>query len=545
MQINVIYDQSPSSLPAGFMAAVNYVVNYFDTTFTNPVTINIDLGYGEIAGQSLGSGALGESETFFNSVAYTQAVNALKANQPSATQQAAYATLPGSSPVNGGTLWVSTAQEKALGLLAANNSAIDGYVGLSNTFPFNFSTSAVAGQYYFDGVLAHEFAEVLSRGSLLGEALGGTNSYSIMDLFRYSAPGTRQLGTGGPAYFSINNGTTNLDSWNTNPSGDLGDWAGSAGADAFLAFSPTGQQNWITQPDLTLMNVLGWDVAPPTPPPVVTANNQSVAAGQQVALSSLFSVSGSGITQYKVWFSYPEGGSPAVGTLTNNGTAIALDQWVTLSSLSGWIYTGSASSGTDRIWLIASNGQSSEALANITDPGSPGAAAPVVTANNQSVAAGQQVALSSLFSVSGSGITQYKVWFSYPEGGSPAVGTLTNNGTPIAPDQWVTLSSLSGWVYTGSANSGTDKIWLIASNGQSSEALANITDPGAGHSSASQLSDLGSEPGKLDQAISLFSQYLAAPLGQSDFGRTNHPNVAFQDQSNFLAPPAQDRLPHA
>jgi phosphohistidine swiveling domain-containing protein len=278
---------------------------------------------------------------------------------------------------------------------------------------------------------------------------------------------------------------------------------------------------------------------------VVTANNQSVAAGQHVALSSLFSVSGSGITQYKVWFSYPEGGAPAVGTLTSNGAPIALDQWVTLNSLSGLVYTGSASSGTDKIWLMAYNGQWSEALANVTDPGAP---APVVTANDQSVAAGQQVALSNLFSVSGSGITQYKVWFSYPEGGAPAVGTLTSNGTPIALDQWVTLNSLSGLVYTGSASSGTDKIWLMAYNGQWSEALANVTDPGlitsANHSSDSQLSGLGSEHGGLDQTVALLNQYMAASLGQSDFGGTNHLNVAFQDQSPFLTPPAQDRSHH-
>ncbi len=118
-----------------------------------------------------------------------------------------------------------------------------------------------------------------------------------------------------------------------------------------------------------------------------------------------------------------------MGTLTDNGTPIAADQWVTLNSLNGWVYTGSASSGTDKIWLIASDGQSSEAVASISDPGTP---EPVVTADNQSVAAGQQVALSSLFSISGSGINQYKVRFSYPEGGSPAVGTLTDNGAPIA-----------------------------------------------------------------------------------------------------------------
>jgi len=264
MQINVIYDQSQGSLPAAFVTAVNYVVNYFDRTFANPVTVTIDLGYGEIAGQSLGSGALGESETYFNSVDYSQAVNALKANQPSVTQQAAYSTLPRSSPVSGGALWVSTAEEKALGLLAGNNSAIDGYVGVSSTYPFSYAAGVApaSGQYYFDGVLEHEFSEVLGRTSLLGDGLGGTNSYAIMDLFRYSAPRARQLGTGGSAYFSINSGSTNLDTWNTNPNGDLGDWAASAGADAFLAFSPSGQIDPITSTDLTLMNVLGWNAPP-------------------------------------------------------------------------------------------------------------------------------------------------------------------------------------------------------------------------------------------------------------------------------------------
>ena len=102
-----------SSLPAGFVAAVDYVVNYLESVFTNPVTVNIDLGYGEIAGQSLFSGALDESETFIDPVSYSQAVAALKADA-SPQQQAAYALCrPQSAP--GGTLWISTAEEKAWG----------------------------------------------------------------------------------------------------------------------------------------------------------------------------------------------------------------------------------------------------------------------------------------------------------------------------------------------------------------------------------------------------------------------------------------------
>src|SRR5262249_7057724 len=132
-------------------------------------------------------------------------------------------------------------------------------------------------------------------------------------------------------------------------------------------------------------------------------------------------------------------------------------------------------SGTDKMWLRAYNGAwSNSSPASITDPGAP---APVVTANNQTVATGQSVALSSLFSVSGSGITQYQVWFSFPEGSAPALGAVTNNGTPIALDTWVTLASLSGVAYTGSAQSGTDEMWLRAYNGAwSSSSQANITD---------------------------------------------------------------------
>ena len=39
MNINVTYDPSVSTAPAGFTAAVTYVVNLFDTIFTSNVTV--------------------------------------------------------------------------------------------------------------------------------------------------------------------------------------------------------------------------------------------------------------------------------------------------------------------------------------------------------------------------------------------------------------------------------------------------------------------------------------------------------------------------
>ena len=238
MNLKVWFDQSVSTLPASFVAAVNYVVNYFDSLFTENVTINIDLGYGEIDGQPLAGNALGESEPNLASASYLQTVGTLQTKD-----QLGSSTLPGSSPFNDGTLWLTTAQERAIGLLPGNSGEVDGWVGISNTAPFSFSanTTPAAGQYYLIGVLEHEFTEIMGRISFISADIGATGSYSVMDLYRFSSSGVHQLGTSSPAYFSIDNGDTNLGNWNTNPGGDLGDWAASAGPDAFLAFSPPGQ----------------------------------------------------------------------------------------------------------------------------------------------------------------------------------------------------------------------------------------------------------------------------------------------------------------
>jgi hypothetical protein len=113
-------------------------------------------------------------------------------------------------------------------------------------------------------------------------------------------------------------------------------------------------------------------------PAVITPHNQTVANNQAVPLTSIFSVSGTGITQYQVWFSHPEGGNPALGTVTNNGTPIALDQPVPITSLSGLSYTGSATQGTDIVFLRAYDGVWSGWIwAGLTDQGSSAQAATV------------------------------------------------------------------------------------------------------------------------------------------------------------------------
>ena len=275
MNLNLIYDSSTSSAPAGFLTAMNYVVSWLDSTFTNPVTVNINVGWGEVHGQALVPGALGESITSSSQLySYSQILNALIANNAkSATDITADASLAAADPTNGGGLRIGDADAKALGLLPATSATIDGWVGFDSApgiFTFDPNNRAVSGLYDFIGVAFHEITEVMGR-------IAGLSSfgYSVMDLFRYSAPGARQLTGGQAAYFSIDGGTTDLADYNTNSKGDFGDWASTAGHDAFLAFFSSGVLNAFTSTDVALMDAIGWNTVAPIAPIVTPASIQN------------------------------------------------------------------------------------------------------------------------------------------------------------------------------------------------------------------------------------------------------------------------------
>ena len=177
--------------------------------------------------------------------------------------------MPSTSPVNG-NYFLTTAEAKALGISGASSS-VDGYVGFSSTYSFayNDSNGVPSGQYDFFGVVTHEMSEVMGRQMLDGATILGA-SYEPLDLFHYSASGVRDFSGTTAGYFSANGGVTNLGNFNTNSSGDFGDWAGSVGNNSYLAFSGSGAVDPVTANDLTEMNLLGWDPVTSSGAPAVT-----------------------------------------------------------------------------------------------------------------------------------------------------------------------------------------------------------------------------------------------------------------------------------
>jgi hypothetical protein len=180
----------------------------------------------------------------------------------------ALANLP-SDPFGGAEVYVAPAQEKAWGLLPSTGTEIDGAIGFnpSYTFTYDPANRAVPGDVDLIGVAEHELTHALGRAASYptGSVGGGGESYTAMDLFRYSAAGQLATYGGQPAYFSIDGGVSGQN-YPYDTVADIADWASTISGDAF-GYGDYGQILQLSATDLTEMNVLGFAVggAPRTP----------------------------------------------------------------------------------------------------------------------------------------------------------------------------------------------------------------------------------------------------------------------------------------
>jgi Hint domain len=307
LTFDITWDSSVASAPDAFKTDVEEVFQLYADTYAapaGPTTLYFNIGFGEFNNTALDSTDLGENEYFHvTNETYAHLLSRLTADATSPAQLAALATLPPADPTSNNLIEFSPAQAQILGFANAPTSSAtdpDGYVGFSDTADWNYSAdpnqTPVSGQYDFIGTVEHEISEVMGRTSDMGNDFSNKESasgdFSLMDLYRYTAPGTRALSPfTDPSYFSIDNGTTNLADWNnytTGDNGDLGDWSGTTvggvvkhTADSFNDDSNPGIINPFTATDATLMNVLGYDFAAPPPSPLPLASNKiAISAGQ-------------------------------------------------------------------------------------------------------------------------------------------------------------------------------------------------------------------------------------------------------------------------
>ena len=297
--INVSYDASVTALDTpgnsaynptlyiDYTSAVQTAVQFYEGEFTNPVMVSISFGWGEVAGSPLEPGALGESNTYTDDFTYRQLLAAVQnSDTTSLVQQAAVLTLPAKDPTGGATFSVATVEARALGL-DASYTGPDGSVGLNSNATYSWNQTSIAGGTYDAvGTLEHEISEVLGRE----DDAGVNNSYTLLDMFRYTAanglagdalgsaagqrdepfapgysttaPASATAGLNSYSYFSYNGSTVTLpyDSPSAVASGaDVADWAATTVADAY-GYADAGQADRVSTTDLQEMNVLGYDL---------------------------------------------------------------------------------------------------------------------------------------------------------------------------------------------------------------------------------------------------------------------------------------------
>jgi hypothetical protein len=240
MTINVTYD---SSVSTAMETAFNTVVSEYDTAITTDITTYVYVSAGKVGNTTLASGDVGEtSDTLYAlSGGYSSTASALQ-NQYAATGFSA--SLPGSNPLSVSNFVVPATEARALASTGSAfgstafytgasgaNPGYDGYIGFSNTLNFAYSDTGgtSSAKYDFTAVAKHELEHLLGRVSTLdGSGITASFQATPFDLFRFSAKGVHSFSTSPatPAYFSIDNGATNL-GYFADPShngGDPSDW---------------------------------------------------------------------------------------------------------------------------------------------------------------------------------------------------------------------------------------------------------------------------------------------------------------------------------
>lgn len=314
----VFRDTTPGGMAAPALQAFQQAAGIWTSMLTDPVTVFLDIRY---ANDGL-NGILGSTNATEAVGSYSLVRDLLIADARSAADRQAVSTLaagsgfgfvasnldgsaridldtnacPTSGPSvpcrnNNSLLSINTANAKALGALVPTNaSSPDGSISFNaaygTKFDFDRRDGITAGWVDFVAVAAHEIGHALGFVSGVDTVdfctpaffcrldnrygLEAYAFYTPLDLFRYSAPGVRDLRVGVPAGLSIDGGQSFVEGFSTGRYNGDGWQASHFVAGHLNLMNPYAFNGVLTNPsraDLLAFDVIGWDVASVAPIP--------------------------------------------------------------------------------------------------------------------------------------------------------------------------------------------------------------------------------------------------------------------------------------
>ncbi len=348
-----------------------------------------------------------------------------------------------------------------------------------------------ASQYVNPPVVKVQNQTVAENGSIQASSLiasvSDSNNYAITE-YEFRDDG------GGGGYFQLDSIPQSAGTWITVSASDLANMiyvGGTKPAAETVDIAVWDGHAWSNTQTATITTQ-----APQNTLPVIAAANQSVNANASIYASSFIaSVSDPNnyaITQYDFRDEGNDGGYFSLnGVKQANGTWTA----VSASNLSALTYVGAPSAGSEKIDVAAwdSVAWSNYQTATATTAAS---SAPVVKAQNQSVAANASIQASTLIgSVTDPNdytITNYQFRDDDNDG-----GYFSLNGVKQADNSWISVSAsnLANLTYVGAPSAGSETIDFEVYDGHSWSASASATVTTTGGSAVNpviaKLNDAG------------------------------------------------------
>ncbi len=301
----VFQDVGSTPMTAVQLGAFQAAGNYWSSKLNDSVTVYMDIAF-----NSLGSGILGSTGATFTTANYSAVRSALVGDVTSALDSVAVASLQAGpaltfmatqgdlssrfdndGSINNRLLGLTTANAKALGFATTTNAANpDAAITFSTNFAFDFdrSNGTTAGTYDFLTVAQHEIGHALGFVSGVDDidycagpanVCGLPNTvgrfetdwwYEPLDLFRYSAAGVLDVRVGGSPYFSVDGGSSAIESFSTGSTYGNGYQAshfGTSSVNLMRPFVSAGQAYDATAADLAAFDAIGWNLTAAVPEP--------------------------------------------------------------------------------------------------------------------------------------------------------------------------------------------------------------------------------------------------------------------------------------